>query len=312
MPLHRPEDPQIISVTEKVSTLSTTKRVTDLDASTIIDTQSLSISETFRYDADDDVPLIQLLKKTSTKPQPSSLKRKGKKLVKTETTSSESNDVCTGMKSKKDRSIAKKIKSEDYVVKQESDSEANKGSVEEDEEDQWWLSESLENQSCNWETLEHNGVCFPPAYVPHGVKLKYKGMDIDLPPEAEELATFFAGVIGSQYESNPIFVNNFFNELKRSLENTPYGKLVVNFEDCDFSPIFEYIQQLREQKKNRTKEEKLEEKKANDALVERYGYCLLDGKKEKIGNFRVEPPGLFRGRGQHPKMGSLKACDFIL
>ncbi|KGG51831.1 hypothetical protein DI09_268p10, partial [Mitosporidium daphniae] len=69
MPLHRPEDPQIISVTEKVSTLSTTKRVTDLDASTIIDTQSLSISETFRYDADDDVPLIQLLKKTSTKPQ---------------------------------------------------------------------------------------------------------------------------------------------------------------------------------------------------------------------------------------------------
>ena len=28
---------------------------------------------------------------------------------------------------------------------------------------------------------------------------------------------------------------------------------------------------------------------------------------EKLGNFRVEPPGLFRGRGQHPKMGKLKA-----
>jgi DNA topoisomerase-1 len=26
----------------------------------------------------------------------------------------------------------------------------------------------------------------------------------------------------------------------------------------------------------------------------------------QVGNFRVEPPGLFRGRGEHPKMGLLK------
>ena len=25
-----------------------------------------------------------------------------------------------------------------------------------------------------------------------------------------------------------------------------------------------------------------------------------------MGNFRVEPPGLFRGRGEHPKMGMIK------
>ena len=29
--------------------------------------------------------------------------------------------------------------------------------------------------------------------------------------------------------------------------------------------------------------------------------CLL-----QVGNFRVEPPGLFRGRGEHPKMGKIK------
>ena len=28
----------------------------------------------------------------------------------------------------------------------------------------------------------------------------------------------------------------------------------------------------------------------------------------QVGNFRVEPPGLFRGRGEHPKMGKLKVC----
>lgn len=33
---------------------------------------------------------------------------------------------------------------------------------------------------------------------------------------------------------------------------------------------------------------------------------MLDGRKEKVGNFRIEPPGLFRGRGEHPKTGSLK------
>lgn len=37
-----------------------------------------------------------------------------------------------------------------------------------------------------------------------------------------------------------------------------------------------------------------------------YGYCLMDNHKERIGNFRIEPPGLFRGRGDHPKMGMLK------
>ena len=35
--------------------------------------------------------------------------------------------------------------------------------------------------------------------------------------------------------------------------------------------------------------------------------CLIGaGTAAQVGNFRVEPPGLFRGRGEHPKMGMLK------
>ena len=48
------------------------------------------------------------------------------------------------------------------------------------------------------------------------------------------------------------------------------------------------------------------EKEEKDRLQEVYGYALVDGYKEKVGNFRVEPPGLFRGRGKHPKTGRLK------
>ena len=33
---------------------------------------------------------------------------------------------------------------------------------------------------------------------------------------------------------------------------------------------------------------------------------MIDGRREKVANYRIEPPGLFRGRGAHPKAGSLK------
>ena len=36
----------------------------------------------------------------------------------------------------------------------------------------------------------------------------------------------------------------------------------------------------------RSKEEKGKEKTANAALIEEYGFCTMDGHKEKIGNFR--------------------------
>ena len=36
-----------------------------------------------------------------------------------------------------------------------------------------------------------------------------------------------------------------------------------------------------------------------------YGLCKVDGHIQKVGNFRIEPPGLFRGRGDHPKQGKV-------
>ncbi len=32
--------------------------------------------------------------------------------------------------------------------------------------------------------------------------------------------------------------------------------------------------------------------------------------RAQVGNFRVEPPGLFRGRGEHPRMGQIKRRIF--
>jgi len=40
--------------------------------------------------------------------------------------------------------------------------------------------------------------------------------------------------------------------------------------------------------------------------MKEFGFCVIDGHKQKIGNFKIEPPGLFRGRGDHPKQGMFK------
>jgi len=70
--------------------------------------------------------------------------------------------------------------------------------------------------------------------------------------------------------------------------------------------MFEHFEAEKAKKKAMTAEEKKAAKKAKDDMEAKYTTCLLDGRKEKVGNFRVEPPGLFRGRGDHPKKGALK------
>lgn len=86
------------------------------------------------------------------------------------------------------------------------------------------------------------------------------------------------------------------------------GTDILKFELCDFRPMFEYFEAEKAKKKALTAADKKKLKEEKTALEEKYTTCLLDGRKEKVGNFRIEPPGLFRGRGEHPRKGSLKVC----
>ena len=73
--------------------------------------------------------------------------------------------------------------------------------------------------------------------------------------------------------------------------------------------MFEYFEAEKAKKKSLTATEKKELKAQKDAMELKYTTCLLDGRKEKVGNYRIEPPGLFRGRGEHPKKGALKVTN---
>ena len=84
------------------------------------------------------------------------------------------------------------------------------------------------------------------------------------------------------------------------------AQVIKDFSKCDFTEINEYYKQKSEERKAMSKEEKAVLKEENQRIVEEYGWCMIDGHKEKIGNFKIEPPGLFRGRGDHPKQGRIK------
>ncbi|KAF7140768.1 hypothetical protein RHSIM_Rhsim06G0224400 [Rhododendron simsii] len=91
--------------------------------------------------------------------------------------------------------------------------------------------------------------------------------------KGQPVATMFAVMLDTEYMTKSKFKENFMSDWKKILG--------------------------RNHEKKALREEKMQQE-------EKYMWAIVDGVKEKVGNFRVEPPGLFRGRGEHPKMGKLK------
>ncbi|KAI0823365.1 hypothetical protein BC628DRAFT_1450719 [Trametes gibbosa] len=212
-------------------------------------------------------------------------------------------------------SASEDIKPKKRGAKKEDAGASKQAAKKKEEEDEdtykWWEQQNAARDgSVKWTTLEHNGVYFPPPYerLPKHVKMKYNGDPVDLPIESEEVAGFYGAVLGTPHAQDVTFNKNFFDDFLKILKKYPptNGVKITKFELCDFRPMFEYFESEKEKKKSMSTAEKKAAKAARDELETPYAYCVLDGRKEKVGNFRVEPPGLFRGRGDHPKKGALK------
>lgn len=216
-------------------------------------------------------------------------------------------------KGKTATSATKKAPAKKAAKKEES---AEAEGDEEEGEYEWWNAPKKEDDSVKWTTLEHNGVLFPPAYepLPKNVKLYYDGKPLSMHLEAEEVAGFFGSMLSSTHNvENPVFQKNFFGDFQDVLKRTGGAKdrdgnkvVIKDFSKLDFSKIFDYYHAKSEARKARPAAEKKEEKAERDKAESPFMYCKWDGRKEKVGNFRVEPPSLFRGRGEHPKTGKLK------
>lgn len=190
--------------------------------------------------------------------------------------------------------------------KGENPSPRKKKQEEELEVWKWW-EEEKKNDGTKWTFLEHKGPVFAPAYdpLPPDVKFFYSGKEMKLSQDAEEVATFYARMLDHDYTTKPAFNTNFFHDWREVMTDSERAK-IVDLTKCDFKQMHAYFLQKSEERKAMTKEEKLKIKEDNEKTQKEYGFCTIDGHKEKIGNFKIEPPGLFRGRGEHPKMGKLK------
>ncbi|GAV48016.1 hypothetical protein ZYGR_0I03120 [Zygosaccharomyces rouxii] len=279
-------------------------------------------------DDDDDEPLngkannkntkqTKAKTKTNTKPKTSTSTKKTKEKPKAKTNTKTSTAQSKSKKnaSTKSPSTKKKqtkVKEEEEEKEDSTKSEDAEADVDAEAEEnyKWWEKEK-DDDTVKWTTLKHNGVIFPPTYepLPSHIKMYYNGKPVDLPPQAEEVAGFFAALLQSDHAKNTVFQSNFFNDFIEVLnENggTKNGINIESFDKCDFTKMFEFFEMQKEQRKQLSPQEKKQLRMEREKFEEPFKYCELDGRKEQVGNFKIEPPGLFRGRGAHPKTGKLK------
>ena len=153
-----------------------------------------------------------------------------------------------------------------------------------------------------WTTFVHNGVLFPPLYHKHNVPVIFDGERIILPEQAEEMATLYAKCLDTQYVTNSQFNKNFWKSWKPTLQGTK----ITSLEGCDLHLIYDYLVKKKSQKLELSSEEKKQMAKKKEESLKRFHEAYVDGKEQHVGNFVVEPVGIFIGRGCHPKIGLVK------
>lgn len=218
----------------------------------------------------------------------------------------ESDKECSTSKSKSKRKIlvtglhVKNSKSKKNCSNEDNSIDSN--------DDLWkWWEEEPHPKGVKWFSLQHEGPLFPPDYspLPENIQFYYDRSPMKLNINSEEIATFYAKMLDHEYVQKPIFNKNFFEDWKASMTKLE-SNIITDLAKCNFREIAEHFKALSEERKCRTKEEKEKIKLENSIIQDRYGYCTFDGHRQKVGNYRIEPPGLFRGRGEHPKQGKLK------
>lgn len=263
--------------------------------------------------SDSDAPLGQ--GPSSSQPQ--------RKIIKRESVDSdEDSDVPLGDSQRNNGT--KQDESDDEDDDEEEDDEDEDEEDDDDEDDGESIKGKKKNKAgkieltgtggAKWTTLYHTGPRFPPAHepLPKNVKMKYEGKPVDLLPEAEEAAYFYAIKLETQHARDKVFNRNFFDDFKSVLKQYPPrdGTKIKDFIKCDFQDMYAYFRTMKDEEAAKKKlmapsqrKKLLEEKKKLETEMKT---CVVDGVEQRVGNVIVEPPALFLGRGEHPKKGRIK------
>lgn len=154
-----------------------------------------------------------------------------------------------------------------------------------------------------WTVFRHNGPFFPSLYQRHNLDIKLNGNIIKVSDIVEEYLTLYAKYIGTDYVKNNRFNKNFLNDLIKVL---PRDLKVNSMNDFDLTNIKRHLDNVNQRKKDLSKETKQKLKDKQESIEMPYKYIVIDGARQKVGNYKIEPPGIFMGRGEHPKLGKIK------
>ena len=138
-------------------------------------------------------------------------------------------------------------------------------------------------------SLVHNGLVFPPKYTPQNFKLIINGKIYSFSDLAEEMLYCYVSKLDRSFNISVMlddkerYNNNFYQCLKQELTEEQ-RKLRFPY---DFQPLFRDIKDYQ----IHAKPTKLEIDKT------KFGYALVNDVKEPLGNYIVESPNIFIGRG---------------
>merc|ERR1719245_2467102 len=249
--------------------------------------------EVYMEDSDDETPLARRKKPKKRKAdsdydseEESLAKKKSKKAKKKHSEYEDEEEDDFDEKPTKSKSKAKPASRS--KAKSEPVSPTKKMTKKEKEEEEakkvwkWWEEDAQLPEGVKWRFLEHKGpyFCVPYEPLPEEVRFWYDGKVLRLTEETEECATFYGRMLDHDYTTKEVFNKNFFKDWRKTM--TPEEKEIIrDLSKCDFSEIDAHFKKYSEERKNRSKEEKDKEKAANAALVEEYGFCTMDGHREK-------------------------------
>ena len=177
------------------------------------------------------------------------------------------------------------------------------------------MESSVALMSHKWRTLQHNGVAFPPFYIPKGLSIYIKDEKVILSPDQEELVYAWAKKKDTHYVKDPVFQVNFLSDFKKLLPEK--YQQIGSIEEINFEEAFtlvdkekrfkeQEIERVRNLSRDDRKRISLEKKTERERLKSIFGKAIVDGAEVDIANWLVEPPGIFMGRGQHPLRGRWK------
>ena len=145
-----------------------------------------------------------------------------------------------------------------------------------------------------WNTLQHNGILFPPPFESKGITIKIRGEKLSLNLPQEEMIYQWAKKKDTPYVQDKVFQKNFVSDFVLTL---PSKFKNISYSDINFAEAFKIADKEKDARELMTKEGKkalaIQRKKIREEMKEKYGKAILDGKEVEVANYMAEPPGIF-------------------